>query len=114
MAFPQGPTPLNNMINNVTRIAATAAIILGGADSLPRVCEEKLEGVKTTEATIAVRRVGSPNPVAFLKATEDSLVLLRAQDGAQKTIKARAALLGKPNARERILQIIEDQIQKWV
>lgn len=102
------------MINNVTRIAATAAIILAGADSLPRVCEEKLQGLNTTEATIAIRRVGQPNPVAFLKATDDCLVLLRAQDGAQKTIKARAALIGRPNARERILQEIEHQIQQWI
>lgn len=101
------------MLSNVTRIATVGALILGGADTLPRVCAEKLEGVKTTDTTLAVRRFGCPKPVAFVKATEDSLIILRAHDGAQKTIKARAALLGKPNARERILQEIEHQVHCW-
>lgn len=100
-------------MRQVTRIAATAVIILGGAENLPRVCEEKLDGIKTTGSTIAVRRVGHRNPVAFMKATEDCLVLLRAQDGEQKTIKARGALLGRPHARARILREIEEQVLRW-
>lgn len=102
------------MISSITRVATTAAIILTGADSLPLICEAQLNGLPTTEATIAVRRAGVTKPVAFIKTTDDSLILLRAEDGRKKTIKARGALFGdRPAARERILREIEQQVLQW-